>query len=108
MRCGRSPASRRDGELDDNAAAYDMRLRGAAVRMSGKPLGTETDWRERYEALAKETRETYASVYCMLTDPEKPYADLEERLAVAANELYWANQSLQARGIFDNSEVPRG
>lgn len=68
----------------------------------------KADWQERYEALAKETREIYASVYCMLVDPTKPYADIEERVAAAANELYWAGQSLEARQVFDASEVSRG
>lgn len=66
----------------------------------------ESDWRSRYEALAKETSEIYASVYGMLTDAERPIDD-SQRIVLAANELYWANQSLLARGIFDNSEVPR-
>lgn len=71
-------------------------------------MTTQSDWRERYEALAKETREIYATVYCMLVDPTKPYETIEARVAAASNELYWAGQSLEAREIFDNSEVPRG
>lgn len=65
------------------------------------------DWRSRYEALAKETREIYASVYSILTDGDRPI-DESQRIEFAANELHWAGQSLEAREIFDNSEVPRG
>lgn len=70
-------------------------------------MTTQSDWRSRYEALAKETREIYASVYCLLTDADRPI-DESQRIALAANELHWAGQSLEAREIFDNSEVPRG
>lgn len=68
---------------------------------------SQTDWRERYEALAKETRQVYASVYCMLVDTER-MMDVDQRISFAANELYWAGQSLEAREVFDKSEVSRG
>jgi hypothetical protein len=65
---------------------------------------SEERWRERYDKLAEDTLEVYGIVYGQLTDPERDMG-ADERIAAAANELHWAANRLEARGIFDSADL---
>ena len=66
-------------------------------------MTNDKDWKAAYDAVVADAREVYATVFNVLTDPEAPYENDQERMATAANEVNWAFKRLDARELFDAS-----
>lgn len=66
-----------------------------------------SDWQDRYERLAADVLEKYGTVHGILTDSDAPVTEAQ-RIELAANELRWAAQDLEARKIFDGTGLPHG